>query len=175
MLPFSTGCCSLGYTQQRPCPHEVAVVSAMAHFVMATARVALGLETARHGYGKLNHWPEFGHMLRSEGPWGPPVLPQLNGLPTAATDAVAIAGTVMQLGGGVAIAGGLSVRYACLVQSVMMAVACHWQVVARGKSAAALFATDCDGKGFGPGYFVLGYGTFIVLGDGPFGLRSLFR
>jgi|NorSeaMetagenome_1021524.scaffolds.fasta_scaffold152776_1 uncharacterized membrane protein YphA (DoxX/SURF4 family) len=147
----------------------------MAYVAIAAARVALGLETARHGYGKLNHWPEFATMIRFEGPWGPPVLPQLNTLPTAATEAVAITSTVVQLGGGVAIAGGVGVRYACLVQSVMMAVACHWQVVARGKSAVALFATDCDGKGLGPGYFVLGYGTFIVLGDGPFSLRSLFR
>ena len=72
----------------------------MAYVAIAAARVALGLETARHGYGKLNHWPEFATMIRFEGPWGPPVLPQLNTLPTAATEAVAITSTVVQLGGG---------------------------------------------------------------------------
>ena len=139
----------------------------------AVARIGLGVETMRCGFGKYNDFPHFQTMLRSEGGWGPAVIPQLQSLPEAATTVVAAVGTATQLGGGACLATGVLVRPVCLVLTCFMGVATHWQLVSRNRPASLLWTMKCDGKGVGPGYYVLGYGALLALGGGRFSLRLL--
>jgi uncharacterized membrane protein YphA (DoxX/SURF4 family) len=136
------------------------------HTVLAAGRVALGLETMRHGVHKVQDWPEFSTILSQSGPWGPPVVAPLAAMPQAATDVLAITGVTVQTIAGVCVATGFMTRPACVVLEAFMGVATHWHLVSRGRPAWVLFDTDCDGKGPGAGYFMLGYGALLLLGPG---------
>mmetsp|Transcript_28460 Transcript_28460/g.43667 ORF Transcript_28460/g.43667 Transcript_28460/m.43667 type:complete len:157 (-) Transcript_28460:1285-1755(-) len=137
-------------------------------------RIGFGIETIRHGIGKIQSWPEFETILRSDGPWGKSVFGSLLNHPISENQSLVLAtvGTAAQTLGGACLVAGVAVRPVCIMLEVMMGVVVHWQCVTRNKSWDQMFDTNCDSKGLGPAYFVLGYGGLLILGPGNLRLLS---
>mmetsp|Transcript_26605 Transcript_26605/g.37474 ORF Transcript_26605/g.37474 Transcript_26605/m.37474 type:complete len:156 (+) Transcript_26605:216-683(+) len=138
-------------------------------------RIGLGMETIRHGIGKIQSWPEFPTILHSDGPWGKSVFGSLLGYPITEYqgEVLASVGTATQTLGGACLVAGVAVRPVCILLEGMLGVAVHWQCITRQKRWDELFDTNCDNKGLGPAYFVIGYGGLLVSGPGRFRLLSI--
>jgi uncharacterized membrane protein YphA (DoxX/SURF4 family) len=101
-------------------------------------------------------------------------MPQLIGGELTETSSLALAtvGAATQTVGGAALVLGVGPRLTALALQSFMGVAVHWQLRSRGRPVEDLFLMNCDGKGLGPGWFVLGYTAILALGPGRLRLLS---